>query len=415
MIFSVPIFVIVFRETLEAGIIISVLLALVSQLVKGQIVAPPSSPRPSDASYDAIPANPASAGGTRSFDEGPTRTESDKALLRKLRIQIFAGAGAGLLIALAIGAAFLAVFYTQAQDLYSKSEDLWEAIFSLIACLMIYAMGITMLKMDHAKVKWRLKLQAAFQKSQHVQDAGNLSREDKKAGFRTRYALFLLPLITVLREGLETVIFVGGVSLGQEAKSIPLATIVGLLCGIVVGYLLYRSSSRLNMSIFLVGSTCLLLLIGAGLASKTVGYFQTYKYNQMVGGDVSETGSGPGSYSVHGNVWHLPYGNPEMQNGWSIFNAIFGWSNNASVGTILAYCTYWLAVIGALVYMKWREGRIPLSTRFQSAAGRRRAESKSRNDVAQSSPSLDDGSDLKKVGSVLGGDPTAATHELNVD
>ena len=31
------------------------------------------------------------------------------------------------------------------------------------------AMGITMLKMDHAKVKWRLKLQAAFQKSQHVQ------------------------------------------------------------------------------------------------------------------------------------------------------------------------------------------------------------------------------------------------------
>ena len=77
-------------------------------------------------------------------------------------------------------------------------------------------------------------------------DAGNLSREDKKAGFRTRYALFLLPLITVLREGLETVIFVGGVSLGQEAKSIPLATIVGLLCGIVVGYLLYRSSSRLS-------------------------------------------------------------------------------------------------------------------------------------------------------------------------
>ena len=31
------------------------------------------------------------------------------------------------------------------------------------------AMGITMLKMDHAKVKWRLKLQAAFQRSQHVQ------------------------------------------------------------------------------------------------------------------------------------------------------------------------------------------------------------------------------------------------------
>lgn len=57
------------------------------------------------------------------------------------------------------------------------------------------------------------------------------------------------------------------------------------------------------MSIFLVVSTCFLLLIGAGLLSKSVGDFETYKFAKLVGGDLAETGTGPGSYNVHGNVW----------------------------------------------------------------------------------------------------------------
>ena len=35
-------------------------------------------------------------------------------------------------------------------------------IFELIACIMIFVMGVTMLKMDRAKAKWRVKLQKAF-------------------------------------------------------------------------------------------------------------------------------------------------------------------------------------------------------------------------------------------------------------
>lgn len=31
-----------------------------------------------------------------------------------------------------------------------------------------------------------------------------------------------------------------------------------------------------------------------------------------MGGDVAETGDGPGSFQVAGNVWHLEYGNPEV-------------------------------------------------------------------------------------------------------
>jgi NhaP-type Na+/H+ or K+/H+ antiporter len=44
--------------------------------------------------------------------------------------------------------------------------------------------------------------------------------------------------------GIEAVVFVGGVALGQPAKSIPIAAIVGLVCGLICGYLIYQFASR---------------------------------------------------------------------------------------------------------------------------------------------------------------------------
>lgn len=78
------------------------------------------------------------------------------------------------------------------------------------------------------------------------------------------------------------------------------------------GYLIYRTGSTTTLHWFLVGSTSFLCLIGAGLLSKGVGFFQYYHFSKGVGGDVAETGDGPGSFQVAGNVWHLEYGNPEV-------------------------------------------------------------------------------------------------------
>lgn len=53
--------------------------------------------------------------------------------------------------------------------------------------------------------------------------------------------MFLLPFVTVLREGLEAVVYIGGVSLtGLPATSFPLAVICGILCGCLVGYIIYK-------------------------------------------------------------------------------------------------------------------------------------------------------------------------------
>lgn len=72
--------------------------------------------------------------------------------------------------------------------------------------------------------------------------------------------------------------------------------------------LIYASSSRVNLSIFLVVSTNVLFLLGAGLFSKGVAALQRHFFNTAVGGEVGELASGPGSYNTVGNVWQLDFG-----------------------------------------------------------------------------------------------------------
>lgn len=120
----------------------------------------------------------------------------------------------------------------------------------------------------------------------------------------------------------------------------------------------------------------------------------TREHAKSVGGDVAEAGNGPGSFDVDGNVWHLTYGNPEDTvngQGWLIFNSIFGWTNNATVGTILSYVFYWLAVIAALVYMKWQEGRLTKKQR-EAGAAKRAAAQRDDHDGAAGEKAKDDGS-----------------------
>ncbi|KAF9022231.1 Ftr1 protein [Hymenopellis radicata] len=360
--FSVPIFFIVFRETLEAAIIISVLLGLAEQIVQEDHPSHQSTAveeTPKEGEEGAVASTSA-----HELEQDDSASVARKRLVRKLRIQIFAGAGTGLLIAFAIGATFIAIWFTKASNLWKKSEELWEGIFELIAALMIFVMGVTMLKMDRAKAKWRIKLQRAFDGSH------------RRGDLTGKWALFLLPFITVLREGLEAVVFVGGVSLGQAATSIPIAAIVGIVAGLICGFLVYEFASRTTLTIFLIVMTNLLLLIGAGLFSRAVRSFEQHAFNVLLGTDADEAvgKNGPGTYRVQGNVWHLdccnPYDNLSGQ-GWTIFNAILGWSNNGSLGTILSYVFYWIALIVVLVYMKWKEGRVKLFG-YESAAGIRR-------------------------------------------
>lgn len=89
-----------------------------------------------------------------------------------------------------------------------------------------------------------------------------------------------------------------------------------------------------------------------------------HTWNKLVGGDAAEVGSGPGSYDIRKSVWHVNCCNPEINGGggWGIFNAILGWTNSATVGSVVSYNLYWIFVICMFLGMRYNEvhGHWPL-------------------------------------------------------
>ena len=84
--------------------------------------------------------------------------------------------------------------------------------------------------------KWRVKLAKALEEKP-------VTTGGRKAAFKRwceKYCMFMVPFITVLREGLEAVVFIAGVSFSAPASAVPLPVIMGLVAGFAVGYLLYK-------------------------------------------------------------------------------------------------------------------------------------------------------------------------------
>ncbi|KAI0968017.1 iron permease FTR1/Fip1/EfeU [Xylaria arbuscula] len=322
-VFSVPVFLVVFRETLETVIIVSVLLAFLKQTL-----------------------------------DGPNR---DVAVYKALVRQVWFGVGLGFFICLVIAGGIIGTFYTVGRDAWDTNEYNYEGAFALFASLIISVVGVALLRVGKMQEKWRVKLAKALEDPVAVSGS---SRTGWLKRFAEKYAMFVLPFITVLREGIEAIVFIAGVSFSAPATAVPLPVVVGLIVGIIVGYVLYRGGTTTRLQYFLVVSTCLLYLVGAGLFSRAVWYLEAQQWNNVVGSDAAELGTGPGSYDIDKSVWHVNCCSPELNGGggWGIFNAILGWTNSATYGSVIAYNLYWVAIVIALGVMRFREvkGHLPL-------------------------------------------------------
>ncbi|KAI4194419.1 MAG: hypothetical protein LQ346_003691 [Caloplaca aetnensis] len=262
-VFAVPIFFIIFRETVEVSIIVSVLLSWQKKTLG-----------PSD--------NP--------------RTH------KKLRHQVWYGILSGLLVCLIVGGGMIGAFYGLQADHWAATEPYWEGTFSILASIIIAVMGAALLRVSKLQAGWRVKLNRSFEED-HVLKPSSFWERCKN--WTRKYFMFWLPFVTVLREGAEAIVFIAGVGLGLPGGSIPLPVVVGLLAGALIGFILYKGGNFAPIQMFLIVSTCFLYLVAAGLFSKGVWFFESGAWNKIVGGDAAETGSGAGSYDIRQSVWHV--------------------------------------------------------------------------------------------------------------
>jgi high-affinity iron transporter len=189
------VFFICLRESLETSIIVSVLLTFLKQTLTSEQEAP---------------------------------------IYRKLVRQVWLGTLSGVAICTVLGGAVITLFHVFESDVFSQYEYIWEGVFGLIACWIITIMGAALLRISKMRDKWRVKIAAALEANDDASGSKGLQVRAEK------YAMFLLPLVTVLREGFEGVVFIIGAGLGLPASSFPLAVLGGFGVGASVGYLLYK-------------------------------------------------------------------------------------------------------------------------------------------------------------------------------
>jgi len=173
--------------------------------------------------------------------------------------KIAAGVGVAVAVSFGIGAA---IFVT-----IGRLEAPYEQIFDGAA--MLLAAGV---------VTWML----FWMRRQASSVKGDLQRAvDRVLTEGTAWSLAVLAFSAVIREGLETAIFLvgqataaaGGEAGGGASASVLGGALAGLGIAVVLGYGFYRGSRALNLQLFFRWTGVLLVFIAAGLVSHAVHEF----------------------------------------------------------------------------------------------------------------------------------------------
>ena len=172
------------------------------------------------------------------------------------------------------------------------------------------------------------------------------AKVDAAVAAGSTFALAGIAFIAVLREGLESALFLMGTSVGSESNASQLlGGLLGVAAAVGIGYLVYRGSRRVNLRVFFRVTGVLIILFAAGLVAKGVHEFQ-------------EAGT-IGSLNEH--VWDVSSVealNPDESQSGEFLSGLFGWSPAPSIEMVVAYFLF-LIPIGTSFLVQTR--RVPLA------------------------------------------------------
>jgi high-affinity iron transporter len=162
-------------------------------------------------------------------------------------------AGVALAIALCVGVAV--VLQLIDENLPQRQQEAFEAIVGLIAVAMVTFMIVFMRR--------------------HARELGGELRTNAASALAagSAWGLVAMAFLAVMREGLETAMFMLAAFQATMGTS-PLVAGMGAVCGVlvaaVIGWGIYRSGMKVNMSRFFRFTAVLLVIIAAGLVSSAI-------------------------------------------------------------------------------------------------------------------------------------------------
>ena len=182
---------------------------------------------------------------------------------------VWIGAATGLLLSILAGSALVALFWAASQDLFSGySASVFEGILSTFGSTMVTLVSFKLLKFSDLEGKWEAKLKSRGAEVLNSAVSGVLTESEMEQVAGTNTEIFLVIFTTVVREGLETAIFIGGVGAGALWTSLPMSAFVGVVLGMGTGLaIVYGGRKVENMAWFFYASCVFMFFIGAGLAA----------------------------------------------------------------------------------------------------------------------------------------------------
>ena len=156
--------------------------------------------------------------------------------------------------------------------------------------------------------------------------------------------MFLLAFTTVAREGIELALFLIAVRVASEPVSSLLGALAGLSLAVLLGYMLFTTTYRLNVQRFFQVINFLLLLFAAGLLAHGVHEF-------------NEAGLIP---AVIEHVYDINAILPEKSTVGSLLTALFGYNGNPSLTEMLTYLIF-LTGLGIATLPKASSSSVPAS------------------------------------------------------
>ncbi|MBE0636877.1 FTR1 family protein [Candidatus Bipolaricaulota bacterium] len=218
--------------------------------------------------------------------------------------------GLGLGIFSSIGVA--ALFLLASVEFEGRTEGIFEGTTMFIAAAVLTTVIVWMAK-------------NAKSHGQHIRES-----IERSVGSRESHGLLILAFVSVFREGVETVLFVGSASFSSDALATLAGAVIGLLAAALVGLLVFRYSVRLDLRSFFRVTGVILVLFAAGLVAHGIHEFEEAGITDPIVASVWNTNPIVDDHSDAGRL----------------LTALFGYNGDPSLAEVLGYSAYWVLVTG---------------------------------------------------------------------